>query len=216
MEAFGQNARDRRAVGLAGVAALHVLVAYALITGLGKNLVKVIEQKVEVAVISEPPPPPPPPPKIEKVVKDTAPPPPQQQPAYVPPPVVAPTTQSTNTIQATSEAKAPSAPAVPQATAAPVAAPAGPISTAGNCTKFGGLEFPRKALAEDISGIVTLVYRTNGEGKLAEIISSKFTSGIPPSFRSQFLQAAKQSLQGNHCKADTIFEQEVSFKLDSE
>ncbi|MEJ2794831.1 hypothetical protein WAE56_15585 [Iodobacter sp. LRB] len=217
MEAFGQNARDRRAVGLAGVAALHVLVVYALVTGLGKDLVKVIQQKVEVAVISEPPPPPPPPPpKIEKVVKDTAPPPPQQQPAYVPPPVVAPTTQSTNTIQATSEAKAPSAPAVPQATAAPVAAPAGPISTAGNCSKFGGLEFPRKALNEDISGVVTIVYKTNSDGKLSEIISSKFTSGIPPSFRSQFLQAAKQSLQGNSCKPDTIFEQELSFKLDSE
>lgn len=215
MEAFGQNARDRRAVGLAGVAALHVLVVYALVTGLGKDLVKVIQQKVEVAVISEPPPPPPPPPKIEKVVKDTAPPPPQQQPAYVPPPIVAPTTQTTaNTIQATSEAKAPSAPAVPQATAAP--APVGPISTAGNCSKFGGLEYPRKALGEDISGVVTLVYKTNAEGKLSEIISSKFSSGIPMSFRSQFLQAAKQSLQGNHCKADTTFEQELSFKLESE
>ncbi|AZN35812.1 hypothetical protein [Iodobacter ciconiae] len=217
MEAFGQNARDRRAVGLMGVAALHVLVVYALVTGLGKDLVKVIQQKVEVAVISEPPPPPPPPPppKIEKVVKETAPPPPKQQPAYVPPPVVAPTTQSANTVQATSEVKAPSAPAVPQVTAAP-ATPAGPISTVGNCSKFGGLEFPRKALSEDISGVVTIVYKTNSDGKLSEIISSKFTSGIPASFRSQFLQAAKQSLQGNSCKPDTIFEQELSFKLDTE
>ncbi|STQ90605.1 MULTISPECIES: hypothetical protein [Iodobacter] len=220
MEAFGQNARDRRAVGLAGVAALHVLVVYALVTGLGKDLVKVIQQKVEVAVISEPPPPPPPPPpKIEKVVKDTAPPPPQQQPAYVPPPVVAPTTQSTNTIQATSEAKAPSAPAVPQATAAPVAAPAGPISAIGNCSKLGKPEYPRKADADGIGGVVTVWFKVNAEGKLSDITNIKYASSIPMGYRNQFQASIRQALKEHVCKAasgEATLEQEFGFTASAE
>ncbi|WP_197433010.1 hypothetical protein [Janthinobacterium sp. B9-8] len=219
MEAFGQNARDRRAVGLAGVAALHVLVAYALLTGLGKNLVKVIQQKVEVAVISEPPPPPPPPPKIEKVVKETAPPPPQQQPAYVPPPIVAPTTQSTNTVQATSEVKAPSAPAVPQPVATPAPAPAGPISATGNCSKLGQPEYPRKANADQIGGDVTVWFKVNSEGKLSDITNIKYASSIPPTYRSQFQSAIKQALKEHVCKAasnEATLEQTFGFTAGTE
>ena len=221
MEAFGHNARDRRAVGLAGVALLHVLVVYALVTGLGKDLVKVIQQKVEVAVISEPPPPPPPPPppKIEKVMESKAPPPPQQQQAYVPPPVVAPTTQSTSTIQATSDVKATSAPAVPHPVAAPAAASTGPISAVGNCSKRGTPEYPRKALAEDIQGLVTVWFKVNTEGRLSDISNIKFSSDIPPNFRSQFQSAVKQALQGHVCKSnlgEAVLEQEFNFKLESE
>ncbi|MBW8289711.1 hypothetical protein KIF53_18920, partial [Chromobacterium subtsugae] len=58
--------RNRRSAGLIGVIAFHALLIYALVTGLAQGVVKVIQQKVEVSVISEPPPPPPPPPpKIE-------------------------------------------------------------------------------------------------------------------------------------------------------
>ncbi|OWY37081.1 hypothetical protein CEK28_18505, partial [Xenophilus sp. AP218F] len=74
----------RRFAGLAGVVIFHALLIYGLVSGLAQGVVKVIQQKVEVSVISEPPPPPPPPPppKIEKVVPAAAPPAPK---AYVPP-----------------------------------------------------------------------------------------------------------------------------------
>ncbi|MBA8734912.1 hypothetical protein AAFM71_21060, partial [Chromobacterium violaceum] len=73
---------SRRSAGLVGVVVFHALLIYALVTGLAQGVVKVIQQKVEVSVISEPPPPPPPPPKIEKVVQQPTAPKPQ---AYVPP-----------------------------------------------------------------------------------------------------------------------------------
>ncbi|MGL6294880.1 MAG: energy transducer TonB, partial [Plesiomonas sp.] len=179
-------------------------------------------QKVEVAVISEPPPPPPPPPppKIEKVVKETAPPPPQQQPAYVPPPVVAPTTQSnSNTIQASSEAK-PAAPAVAQPVATPApAAPAGPISAVGNCSKLGKPEYPRKADADGIGGVVTVWFKVNSDGKLSDITNIKYSSAIPIGYRSQFQASIKQALKEHVCKAaggEATLEQEFGFTASSE
>ena len=75
---------QKHALGIAIVIALHVIVVYALVTGLGKKIVDVIKQPIETKVIEEikPPPPPPerllpPPPKLE------APPPP-----FIPPPEV--------------------------------------------------------------------------------------------------------------------------------
>ena len=81
-----------RSTGLAVVLALHVLVGWALASGLARKVVDVVVNKpIEMSIVPEvaPPPPPPPPPKVEKikeVVKSVAPPPP----AYVPPPEVVP------------------------------------------------------------------------------------------------------------------------------
>src|ERR1700740_1689966 len=80
-----QQADPRRhVVGLSFVVLLHVLVVYALVTGLGKKVIDVVRAPIETKVIEEvkkPPPPPeivvPPPPRLE------APPPP-----LIPPPEV--------------------------------------------------------------------------------------------------------------------------------
>ena len=83
---FAQHQLDpaRHLVGVGGVILLHVLVIYALVTGLARKVVEVVKGPIEVKVIEEvikkPPPPPeviPPPPKMQ------APPPP-----FVPPPEV--------------------------------------------------------------------------------------------------------------------------------
>jgi protein TonB len=84
---FARQQRDptRHLIGISVVILLHVLVIYALVTGLARKAVEVIKKPLTATIVEEiklPPPPPPPPKKIE-IPK--VPPPPQ---VYVPPPDV--------------------------------------------------------------------------------------------------------------------------------
>ena len=85
---FARQQRDptRHLIGITFVVLLHVIVIYALVTGLARKAVEVIKKPLTATIVEEiklPPPPPPPPKKIE--IPKT-PPPPQQ--VYVPPPDV--------------------------------------------------------------------------------------------------------------------------------
>src|SRR5205809_6702739 len=87
---FARQQRDptRHLIGIAFVVLVHALVIWALITGLGKQMVEVIKKPLSATIIEEikaPPPPPPPPPK--KIVE---PPKVQVQQPYVPPPDIPP------------------------------------------------------------------------------------------------------------------------------
>ncbi|KUM04799.1 hypothetical protein AWB61_05020 [Chromobacterium sp. F49] len=203
--------RNRRSAGLIGVIAFHALLIYALVTGLAQGVVKVIQQKVEVSVISEPPPPPPPPPpKIEKVVQPTAAPKPQ---AYVPPVVnPPPVVQSANAIQSvTSDPKPQPAP-----TPAPVVeAPKGPISAKANCSHLEAPEYPSKAQEDEIQGVVRVVFGVGADGKFSGISNIGFDGSIPPRYRSSFKSAISAALQGYTCQANSQLTQEFGFKLDS-
>ncbi len=84
---FAQQQRSptRHVVGISIVVLLHVLVIYALVTGLARTAIEVIKKPLSATIIEEvklPPPPPPPPPK--KIIE----PPKAQAPVqpYVPPP----------------------------------------------------------------------------------------------------------------------------------
>src|ERR1035438_7866286 len=81
---YAQQQADprRHVIGITVVVLFHLLVVYALVTGLAKKVIDVVRAPIETKVIEEikkPPPPPevvlPPPPKLE------APPPP-----FIPPP----------------------------------------------------------------------------------------------------------------------------------
>jgi protein TonB len=90
---FARQQRDptRHIIGIVFVVLVHVLVIYALVTGLARKAVEVIKKPISATIIEEikappPPPPPPPPRKIE---------PPRVQPVvqpYVPPPDIPPPT----------------------------------------------------------------------------------------------------------------------------
>ena len=85
---FTQDGKNpsNNVVGISVVVVLHVLIIYALLTGLARKVVEVIQQPVETKIIEEikPPPPPPPPDKpVPPPPKTVAPPPP-----FVPPPEV--------------------------------------------------------------------------------------------------------------------------------
>ncbi|OWY39479.1 hypothetical protein CEK28_08380 [Xenophilus sp. AP218F] len=202
--------RNRRTAGLVGVVLFHALLIYALVSGLAQGVVKVIQQKVEVSVISEPPPPPPPPPppKIEKVVPAAAPPAPK---AYVPPVVnPPPQVQSANAIAATTSDPA------PQPTPKPAAeAPKGPISAKANCSHRENPEYPSKAQEDEIQGVVRVVFSVGGDGKFSGLTDISFDGGIPPRYRSGFKSAITAALQGYTCQANSQLSQEFGFKLDS-
>lgn len=115
-----------RSTGLLVVAGLHVLLGWALASGLGRDAFNLIKKPIEAVIVPEvvappPPPPPPPPPKVEKIRELPKLPPP---PAYVPPPDnPPPQVQEAPTIQAT-QPELP--PAVEPAPPAPTPAPAAP------------------------------------------------------------------------------------------
>ena len=92
---FARQQRDpkRHLVGFTFVVLLHVLVVYALMTGLAKQAVEVIKKPMTATIIQEikpPPPPPPPPPRRIELPKMAAPVKPYVPPPDVPPPAPPP------------------------------------------------------------------------------------------------------------------------------
>ena len=166
--------------GIAIVIVLHLIVAYGIVTGLGKKMISKVSEAVETKIIEDvkPPPPPetpppPPPPEMK------APPPPFIPPVEVqvqtPPPqqnVIANTTQAK---PATTEIiKAPPAPPTP----AP-AKPAGPARTPAvadfnTCSKP---EYPKSSLRNEETGVSTISFLIGADGTVKESKVSK-TSGF--------------------------------------
>ena len=159
--------------GIGVVVLLHVLIVYALITGLASKVVEVVRQPVEAKIIEEVKPPvlkeaPPPLPKP----KLAAPPPPP----FIPPPemrVQTPPPQNTITNVTTVKPETPVVP--PPQPAAPVPPPqsvanAAPVRTpavvdAGNCEKP---KYPRKSERLEEQGSVVLQFLIGVDGRVVE------------------------------------------------
>lgn len=176
MSDYASRQRNPRkhAVGLTVVVLFHVLLAWAVNSGLAKKFVKVVRGPVEAQLLEEakpdiPPPPPPPPPR------DAPPPPP---PAYVPPAEVVNTdAPSTNAIAAVSTA--PPTVAAPPVVAPPVAAPPPPpppppvanvrtppvINAAQNCEKPS---YPAASRRAEEEGTVQLRFLVDVDGRVID------------------------------------------------
>jgi protein TonB len=116
-----QRSPTRHMIGITFVILLHVLVIYALVTGLARKAIEVIKKPLTATIIEEvklPPPPPPPPPK--KIIE----PPKAQAPVqpYVPPPDIPTPAPAEPVISAPSITP----PAEPHVIAPPVVAPPAP------------------------------------------------------------------------------------------
>lgn len=152
-----------RAAGWAVVVVLHVLVAWALVSGTAKRTLEFIKKPLEAVVIQEviipPPPPPPPPPKEIKPVnvpKVASPPPPAP---FVPPPETAAPPSTAPVIAATTTPPVappviappapPAAPAAPEPAKAPARAEIGVV-----CPTQVKPEMPRRASQDGAEGVV--------------------------------------------------------------
>jgi len=183
-----QNDPRRRVIGFGAVLLFHLLIIYALVSGLAKKVVDVVRAPIETKVIEEikkPPPPPevvvPPPPKLE------APPPP-----FIPPPEIQiatpPPPQPTITATTPTPPPAPVviAPAPPPPVAAAPAPPAPAPTTASAgvvCSNYasvmGDVAFPREAQRQGIErGEATIQFTLTASGEVKDIKAIRSTHQI--------------------------------------
>jgi protein TonB len=175
MEDYASRQRKpgKHLVGIGLVVVLHLLIFWAVNSGLARSFVKAIKGPVEAVLLEEqkpeiPPPPPPPPPK------NLPPPPP---PAYVPPvevPVSAPTAANAIAAVTSTPAPTPAPPTVvtplPQAPPARPPPRAEPVRTAavvnsGNCEKP---EYPSASRRLEEEGTVFLRFLVGPDGKVIQ------------------------------------------------
>jgi protein TonB len=165
-----EKSTGKNFTGITIVVLLHLLVAYGIVTGLGKRLVAKMVAPVETKIIEEvkPPPPkelppPPPPPEMK------APPPPFIPPVEVnvqqPPPPQNVIANATSVKPATNELqKAPPAPpAAAPGPAKSVHIPA--VADFGTCAKP---EWPKSSLRNEETGTVTLSFLIGVDGHVAD------------------------------------------------
>jgi periplasmic protein TonB len=134
---------------IAAVIVLHIIIGYALVTGLARRVIEVMKQPIETKIIEEikkPPPdvPPPPPPKL------AAPPPP-----FIPPPEIniqIPQTTPAPTITVQTTQPPPPGPPVIQK---PVEAPQPAVRREYKASYRVEPQFPRQAISQGLSGHVT-------------------------------------------------------------
>ncbi|MFT7773790.1 energy transducer TonB [Roseateles sp.] len=188
------------AVGFSVVVAVHLVIGYAIVSGLAQKVVDIVREPLEARLIDEVKPPPPPepakpPPKL--LPKLTAPPPPTP---YVPPPevsVAAPANPAP-TITATSPVLPPPAQEVRAAPPAPVPAPpparSEPVTIGVVCPTQVAPVLPRRAQLEGITGQVRAQASIRG-GRVVDvqILSSKPRGLFDAAVRAALLQYGCQS-----------------------
>jgi protein TonB len=182
-----QRNPGKHMLGLSLVVLLHILVFWAINSGLAKKFVKVIKGPVEAQLIEDakpdiPPPPPPPPPK-------SAPPPP----AYVPP-VDVPTT-ATAGVNAIASVSATPAPPPPPAAPAVTVRTAPIINAAASCQKP---EYPSASRRNEEEGTVQLRFLIGPEGNVLESQVEK-SSGF-----TRLDEAARSALSRCQFKPGTV------------
>ena len=214
---FAQRQRDptRHLVGIGVVVLLHILVVYALVSGLARKVVEVVKGPIEVKVIEEiikkPPPPPdalPPPPKVQ------APPPP-----FIPPPeinIAPPPTPAPTITAVTKEAPpAPQAPVIARVpeTPAPVTAPPAVRSAQVACANYrdvmSNIAYPREALKDGIEGDVVIEFTVGASGQIKDTV-------IKSSSNRAFNRAAMGAVGQLSCQSggqDIRVQAPLSFKL---
>ena len=203
-----QRAPTRHVIGLSVVVLLHILLVYALVTGLARKAVEVIKKPLDASIIDELklPPPPPPPKKIE--VAKPPPPPPE---TYIPPPDIPVTTAPTGPTITVVTPKPPEAPPV-------IAPPPPPPPPPKPAVRRGIVPiaredpvYPRAAVRAGIDkGTVVARVMIDEKGNVTEVI---IVSADPP---RHFDQAVRNALLNWKFQADGekyVGEIEVVFKL---
>jgi protein TonB len=213
---FAQQQRDpkRHLIGIGAVVILHVLVVWALVSGLARKVVEVVKGPIEVKVIEEiikkPPPPQevvPPPPKVQ------APPPP-----FIPPPEIniapPPTTAPTITAVTKDAPLAPQAPVIQKVPETPVAAVAPAIRSAQvACANYrdvmSSIVYPREALQGGTEGEVVIEFTVAANGQIKDAVIKSSSNRV---FNRSSMAVVNQ-LQCQSGGQDIRVQAPISFKI---
>jgi len=216
---YGRRDPSSRIKGIVVVVALHVLIGYALVSGMAREGLDLVKKPLEAVVIQEVMIPPPPPPKKIEPPKDV----PKVQapsPPFVPPPDVPPPAVSTAPAVVASPAPPPAPPVItpPAPPAAPVAVMSAPLATtkqAGFCKlscDWTPPEVPRRAYQEGFQGKVVVKAEILLKNNIIE--DSKIVSG-PKIFYSSVKNAISQS-KCRYEDPEVRFEMEFAFNFEDE
>lgn len=214
---YGYQPKDpgQKYRGILIVVALHVLLAWAIVSGTAKKGLDIIKKPLEAVVIQEviiPPPPPLPPPPIKeikppevKAPKVVAPAPPP----FVPPPEVAP--QQTAAPAIASVATPSPVPAViapPPQVEAPAAAKPARSEIGVACPTQVAPEMPKRAIQDGIFGVVRAQALIR-EGAVREVT---ILSG--PRIFHAAVKAAMMQYKCTNDSGDITATQEFNFKIE--
>jgi periplasmic protein TonB len=212
---FARQQRDptRHAIGIAFVILIHVLVIYALLTGLGSKAVQLVKKPLSATIIEEiKVPPPPPPPPLKKIVE-----PPKikmEQPFVPPPDIPVVTPPPTEPVIASVAPTPPPEPVVIAPPPAPVEAPPAPkpaIRQGVSCKEMEKPSFPREAIRAGVQkGRVIAVLSIDAKGSVSSV---DIESAEPPRV---FDRVVRDVLANWKCASDTAAYKarvEVNFSL---
>jgi periplasmic protein TonB len=178
MYLYEQPSSSRRLTGIALVVLLHVVIVYALVTGLGQQVAEILRAPIETKLLAEVKPPPPaaplPPPPL------AAPPPP-----YVPPPEIrVRQPASSNAIAVVSREKPPEAPPPVQAQPAPQPVHVAATVEVGKSCRTP--EYPSAAKLRGETGTVVLRFLVDVDGKVlqSQVESSSGHPGLDEAARN--------------------------------
>ncbi|MBL8510467.1 MAG: energy transducer TonB [Betaproteobacteria bacterium] len=209
--AHDQAKPSKHLVGFAVVVLFHILVVWALISGLARTVVDVIKQPLTTKIIEEVKPPPPP---------DLPPPPPpkmvQMQPTFVPPPeVVVQTPPPPQPVIASVTSVAPPVTAAPRTPVQQVTqAPPAPSNNVGvacpNSQKIRSeIKYPPQAQREGLSGEVVMEFTVAANGEIKDIVTKSSTNRV---FERASVAAVRQ-FQCNGQGQDVRVQVPFSFSL---
>lgn len=197
-----QQEPGKKFIGIGLVIAFHVLVVYALVSGLARKAMEVVIKPAEVKLVEEVKPPPPPP--------DTPPPPPPKllapPPPFIPPPEVQvqQPVQQQPTIAAVSNVKpenpqftktqAPPAPVQEAKATGPVTVPGVIDFNVGGCKP----EYPRASLRNEETGTVQLSVLIGADGTVADVKIDKSSGfrGLDNAVKSQLMSGSCKNKPG--------------------
>jgi len=154
------------------VVLIHVVLGYALVTGLASNFVSKVQEELTVVDVEEPPPPPeeepPPPPPPDQPIEPppVVSPPPIVRAPTPPPPVFTQPTPPTNfnPIPIAPPPAPPSPPAPPAAPVATVSRAAGPQ---GNPREWiTDADYPARAMRDEAEGTSAITWEINLQGRV--------------------------------------------------